>query len=128
MFTIKGLDHVVLGTSQLDKMLAFYCDVLGCKVEKTQPDFGLTQLRAGDSIIDLVERQPSRSKTDCYKNMQHYCLRIEPFEAEKLTHYLREQGLNPSSVAERYGAQGYGLSLYIDDPDGNEVELKASSG
>ena len=55
MFEIAGLDHIVLRTTRLAPMLDFYCGVLGCVVEReTSPALGLTQLRAGEALIDLV--------------------------------------------------------------------------
>lgn len=54
MIVVQSIDHVVLRTTDLSAMLHFYQRVLGCPIERTLPDLGLTQLRAGESIIDLV--------------------------------------------------------------------------
>ena len=54
-FSLQRLDHVVLRVRDVAAMQAFYCDVLGCTVEKRQEAIGLLQLRAGDSLIDLVD-------------------------------------------------------------------------
>lgn len=54
-FTLQRLDHVVLRVRDVAAMQRFYCDVLGCTVEKRQEAVGLLQLRAGDSLIDLVD-------------------------------------------------------------------------
>jgi catechol 2,3-dioxygenase-like lactoylglutathione lyase family enzyme len=55
MIRIRGLDHVALRSSNLEAMVQFYCDVLGCTVERRlSPSFALVQLRAGDSLIDSV--------------------------------------------------------------------------
>ena len=35
-------------------MTRFYCDVLGCQIERARQDIGLIQMRAGQSLIDLV--------------------------------------------------------------------------
>ena len=51
---IRDIDHVVLRVIDLEKMLSFYCGVLGCSLERRQDDLGLIQLRAGNSLIDLV--------------------------------------------------------------------------
>jgi len=53
-FAVKGIDHIVLRVRALPRSLVFYRDVLGCRVEREQPELGLTQLRAGRSLIDLV--------------------------------------------------------------------------
>jgi len=54
MIQIREIDHLVLRVVNLEAMLRFYRDVLGCKIERTQEELGLTQLRAGRSLIDLV--------------------------------------------------------------------------
>ena len=53
-FHVKQIDHIVLRIADLGKSLRFYRDSLGCTLEKEQPDIGLFQLRAGDSLIDLI--------------------------------------------------------------------------
>ena len=119
---IREIDHVVLRTTDAPRLRAFYCDVLGCTVEKIQPQFGLTQLRAGRSLIDVVETKESTEGG--VRNMDHFCLRIEPFDGEAIRAFLRAQGVDPGSVETRYGAEGLGPSIYVSDPDGNTVELK----
>ena len=51
---IREIDHVVIRVADLDSLTRFYCDVLGCSLEKEQRDIGLIQLRAGRSLIDLL--------------------------------------------------------------------------
>ena len=51
-----AIDHIVLRTVLYQELINFYCDVLGCAVERKLPDdIGLTQLRAGASLIDIVD-------------------------------------------------------------------------
>lgn len=129
-FSILGLDHVVLRVKDRDQAIAFYCNVLGCTVERTVDDLGLVQLRAGHSLIDLVavdsplgaKGGPAPGKSG--NNMDHFCIRIAPFSFEDLKNHLASHGIDPGEVGRRYGADGYGPSLYITDPDGNTVELK----
>ena len=54
MLQIRHLDHVVLRVTNLQAMMHFYMDVLGCTLEKVQENIGLWQLRAGGALIDLV--------------------------------------------------------------------------
>ena len=81
MFNIKHIDHLVIRVRNLQPMLDFYINVIGCTLEKTQEELGLYQLRAGDSLIDFI-----------------------PVEGP-------------------LGRIG-GPSIYVNDPEGNVVELK----
>jgi glyoxylase I family protein len=129
-FSILDLDHVVLRVASLERSLRFYRDVLGCAVERHQEGIGLMQLRAGRSLIDLVPLDGKLGRAGGAgpgregRNMDHLCLRIEPFEAHELLAYLRHHGLEPGPVESRFGAEGEGPSIYLADPDGNTVELK----
>ncbi|MCR9212205.1 MAG: VOC family protein [Proteobacteria bacterium] len=130
MFKIKQLDHLVLRVSDIEKMLDFYTDVLPCTVEKIQEGPGLYQVRAGSSLIDLVPvdgkigQMGGTAPGKEGRNLDHFCVSIEPFDGEELKSYLRGKGIDPGEVQQRYGAEGNGPSLYISDPEGNVVELK----
>ncbi len=120
---IAALDHVVLRVVDLDRAVAFYGSVLGCRVERTLEKPKLVQLRAGGSLIDLVPAGATPAAAGA-GNMDHFALRLEAFDAVALAAHLRAQGVTVGDVHERYGAEGYGPSLYITDPDGNTLELK----
>ncbi len=126
---IREIDHVVIRTADLDALARFYCDVLGCFVEKEQRDLGLVQLRAGRSLIDLLHvgskiDRPESGTPGAGRNMDHLCLRIEQFDAEALVAHLKAHGAEVGAQGVRYGADGFGRSLYLFDPEGNMVELK----
>ena len=128
MVPIIGLDHVVLRVRDLDAMLHFYRDTLGCPVER-ELDIGLVQLRAGSSLIDLVPVDSELGRTgggppDGPRNMDHFCLQVEPFEEEAIRATLAARGYRAGPVESRYGARGDGPSIYVEDPEGNTVELK----
>ncbi|WP_448566862.1 VOC family protein [Thalassotalea ganghwensis] len=132
MVTILGIDHIVLRTDKLDEMLSFYCDVLGCDVEReTDDELGLTQLRAGNALIDLVDidgklgRQGGQAPTKKNNNLDHFCLQLAPVSEQEIEHHLTQHGISVPKFERRYGAQGYGLSVYINDPQGNTVELRS---
>jgi glyoxylase I family protein len=128
-FSIGGIDHIVLRVRDLARALEFYRDTLGCTVEREQRAQGLTQLRAGRSLIDLVtadgplgRREPGEASPG--PNVEHFCLTIVPFDAGALRSHLASRGIEAGEPAMRYGAEGEGHSIYIEDPDGNRVELK----
>jgi glyoxylase I family protein len=131
MIEIYGLDHIVLRTSHMDKMLHFYGTVLGCAIERElPPEIGLVQLRAGSALIDLVAvdselgRAGGEPPTESGNNMDHFCLQIHAQPEEQISAYLASQGIAAGPFERRYGAQGYGNSIYLHDPDGNVVELR----
>lgn len=129
-FRPLGLDHVVLRVSDHPGMERFYCDVLGCHVDRRRDDLGLLQLRAGRSQIDLVNiagtlgRDGGAAAGSEGRNMDHFCLRIDPFDVEAIHDWLEAHEVPHEPVKPRYGADGYGFSIYLKDPEGNEVELK----
>lgn len=132
-FRIKGIDHVVLRVSDPERSIAFYRDALGCEVERRVDELGLIQLRAGSSLIDLVDLNgqlgraggdaPDRSR----QNVDHFALTLDRFDAEAISSHLAQFGVESGEPARRYGAEGYGPSIYLKDPDGNTVELKGPS-
>ncbi|MEE8273892.1 MAG: VOC family protein [Alphaproteobacteria bacterium] len=130
--TIKvlGIDHVVLRVADVERALAFYCDVLGCREERRVADIGLIQLRAGAALIDLVGVDSELGRAGGAapgaegRNVDHVALRIEVFDEAALRTHLEAHGVAAGEVKRRYGAEGDGPSLYIEDPDGNTVELK----
>ena len=118
---VTGLDHVVLRVADIDRAIAFYEAVLGLHVERRLAEIGLVQLRAGTSMIDLV---PRTEDEDDGRNMDHFAVRIAELDVPTLTAHLKRHGIDAGEVRRRYGAEGYGSSIYITDPDGNTVELK----
>jgi glyoxylase I family protein len=130
MFNIRQIDHLVLRVLNLQLMLDFYTDVIGCSVEKAQEELGLYQLRAGNSLIDFVPVDGPLGKVGGAgpdsegRNLDHFCLRIDPFVGDEILQYLRSKNIEPGKVESRYGAEGDGPSIYVTDPEGNVVELK----
>ncbi len=131
MIQIHGIDHLVLRTENLPAMLTFYCEVLGCVVERQlAPEVGLTQLRAGNALIDLVTvdsnlgRLAGDAPDPQRPNLDHFCLQLVDFDEDALRAHLAQHGITASPLEERYGAQGNGPSMYLKDPDQNTVELK----
>ena len=119
---VKGLDHVVLRVASLDRAIDFYQKVLGCNIERTLEQPKLVQLRAGSAMIDLVAGDPGGGR-----NMDHFCLRIEPFDQAGIVAHLRSHDVAVGDIRTRYGAEGNGVSIYLTDPEGNQVELKGPS-
>ncbi len=130
MIHLSHLDHIVLRVIDLDAMIRFYCAVLGCTVERRQDEIGLVQLRAGSCLIDLVPvdgklgRLGGAPPGSQGRNLDHFCFRVEHFDAEAICTHLAGHGVAAGPVESRYGAEGQGPSIYLQDPEGNTVELK----
>jgi catechol 2,3-dioxygenase-like lactoylglutathione lyase family enzyme len=127
---IHCLDHVVLRVANLDTVLPFYVDILGCVIERRNDEIGLLQLRAGDSLIDLVPVAGSLGSRGGAapgkegKNMDHFCLHLQAFDEAAIVEHLQRHHIVVGETGTRFGATGDGPSIYIEDPEGNVVELK----
>ena len=121
MLTICGIDHVVLRVTDIERMRKFYCDVLGAQHVAWRPRLGMSHLRAGAAMIDLVIGERSGL------NMDHLCLRVELFDQRAIVAHLEKHGVKVGEIRNRFGAEGNGVSIYLTDPEGNIVELKGPS-
>jgi glyoxylase I family protein len=130
---IRLIDHVVVRAVNLERMVDFYCDVLGCRLERSSDELGLVQLRAGNSLIDLIDvagplgKHGGAAPDHGAHNMDHFCVQVEPWDADAIALHLKEHGVEAGDPVTRYGALGNGPSLYINDPEGNTIELKGFS-
>jgi len=129
-FALKQIDHVVLRVRDKDASMRFYCDVLGCTLDKVQEVIGLWQVRAGTSLIDLVPLDGLLGKIGGAgpekegRNVDHFAIQIVPFDEAAIRAYLAAHHVTITDSGRRYGAEGDGPSIYVLDPDGNSVELK----
>ena len=122
-FHVERIDHVVLRVRDLPAMVKFYEQALGFKVERTLERLSLVQMRAGASMLDLIHAERPQSGG----NMDHLCFRIEPFDRSAIESRLSPLGIAIGETLERYGAEGTGSSVYFNDPEGNQIELKGPS-
>ena len=133
-FELRRIDHIVLRVRDVDRSLHFYCDVLGCTIDKRQESIGLIQVRAGASLIDLIAldgalgRKGGAGPASEGRNVDHFAIQIEPFDKQAIGEHLSAHGVAIVEHGQRYGAQGEGPSVYVLDPDGNTVELKGPPG
>ena len=126
---IREIDHVVLRVRDVELATTFY-RALGCTLERIQERIGLWQLRAGRSLIDLVPvdgqlgrgggAAPGREG----QNVDHVCLRVEPWDEVAIRDHLARHGIAAAATELRFGAEGSGPSIYVNDPDGNTIELR----
>jgi len=133
MLKLRGIDHVVLRVKDIDAMRRFYCDVLGATHVAYRPELGMSHLRAGSAMIDLIEVDGALGKAGGAapgaegRNMDHLCLRVEPFDPDAIVAFLGKQNVAVGKITSRFGAEGNGVSIYLTDPEGNTIELKGPS-
>jgi catechol 2,3-dioxygenase-like lactoylglutathione lyase family enzyme len=129
---IKKLAHVCFYTNQLDRMIAFYRDVLGFPVKFTMNNddgfaFGYYFSTGEMSFIEIFDQKgavkqwggdltpvrPSQGVT-----YGHYCFEVSGLEA--LCEQLKTKGVDviPIKVGMDHSKQAW-----IKDPDGNAIEL-----
>ena len=129
MINIQAIDHVVFRVRDLDRVADFYINVLGARWERKRQDIGLYQLRIGTALIDLVPvdsklgRAGGAAPGDEGRNVDHVCFRVLPWDGDAIIADLAAHGIE-SEVSARYGAEGDGPSIYLADPEGNNLELK----
>jgi len=127
---VRGIDHIVLRVREPAAMERFYTEVLGLSVERRQDVIGLVQLRAGAQLIDLVDvngqlgRQGGAGPAREGRNLDHVCLNLDDFDLPAIEAHLKAHGVAVGESGRRYGAGGFGLSVYLTDPEGNGLELK----
>lgn len=131
-FEIERLDHLVLRTTDIERLVAFY-EGFGFAVARRVDKLGLVQLRAGASMIDIIdvtgavaEMGGSTEAPDLsVRNMDHFAVRVNPFNEEEILAFCAAQNIQATPLPfPLYGADGFGPSIYATDPDGNVFELK----
>jgi glyoxylase I family protein len=129
MIQVQSVDHVVLRVADVDKVAAFYIDVLGGAWDRRRPDIGLHHLRLGTMMLDLVPvdgpigRAGGAAPGAEARNVDHVAFRVRPWDGDDILAHLKAHGVE-GEIKSRYGADGDGPSIYIQDPEGNGVELK----
>jgi len=127
---IKGFDHIVLRIRDKAAMLGFYEGVLGLAVDRDRPELGLTHVRLGAQILDLVTvdgvigRLGGAAPGAEARNLDHFAVQVAPFDEAAIRAHLAAHGVEIVEEGDRYGGSGDGYSLYVRDPEGNTVELK----
>lgn len=128
-FDLRAIDHVVLIVDDLEAAVKWYAEVIGANEEHSLRDYGMVQLRAGASMIDLVdaaskEGEWARPPVKGGRNLDHLCLEIGPITKKAMEAHLARHGLKVEEEGLRMGAKGQGYSWYIRDPWDHQIELK----
>ena len=130
---VIGFDHIVVRVRDLEAACRFYVDTLGGTMERELPELGLHQVRLGAHLVDLVPIDSPMGQAggdlpgETGRNVDHFAVEIRSFDDAAIRTHLAAHGVEAHETGERYGATGYGPSIYVKDPDGNVVELKGPS-
>lgn len=126
-------DHIVLNVVDIDRMLAFYTEVLQMPGERVaeyaagKVPFPSVRLSA-DSIIDLFPKkmwEKTEPNQVCRPNLNHFCLATDAASAQLLHARLVKEGIQiEEGPVKRWGAHGSGTSIYFADPEGNTIEVR----
>ena len=108
---ILGLDHLVLTVRDMEAALLFYHETLGLPLERLE-EFRRGEapfpsvLVAPDTVLDLI----AGPRPNDARNVDHFCLLIEPTDMEALAAELRAGGVEVvGKVSMRWGALGDGV-------------------
>ena len=101
-FEVGGIDHLVIRTRNLDALIEFYAGVLGCPVERRVDGIGLVQLRAGRSLVDIVDVDGELGRAcGAQANCSNHCLffrfNISPYATLSPAGERRSSRLPPTS-------------------------------
>lgn len=126
MANISGIAEIVLHVRDREASLAFYRDALGLNVI-SPPEFpGPVFLKAGDGsegipqMIVLVSLAADAPPFQPPSHLHHLALEVSPADFDAFTVQFESAGMEVRSGQHPVIPS---RTLYIDDPDGNEVEL-----
>jgi catechol 2,3-dioxygenase-like lactoylglutathione lyase family enzyme len=125
---ILEMDHIVLNVKDIERSISFYTETLGLKGERLEEfrvgKVAFPSVRINEhTLIDLMQMEPDGAGGA--KNLNHFCLVSESIDLGQLAEDLRTDGVVVvTEPASRWGARGQATSIYIQDPDENEIEIR----
>jgi len=125
MPTIRGLSHVVLYCKDLEKMTAFYRDVLG--LVKYREHAGRMVFLTPDPSVEDHQLALVRGREGDAKIVAHIAWRVDT-PADVKSYYERFKTLGvpiDHCVSHAYEEMGNTVSCYFLDPEGNRLEVYA---
>jgi catechol-2,3-dioxygenase len=130
MSQIQGIAEIVLNVHDKQAALAFYRDLLGLEVisplEMPNVFLKVGQGQAGiPQMIVLVPLPDGAAQFAGPRTLHHLALEVAPDDFDAVADHLRASG-----YALRDGRHPVipSRTLYVDDPDGNEVEIICRAG
>ena len=124
MVQVTGIDHIVLNVADVERSAAWYRDQLGLELirmeEWRRGEVPFPSLRVdATTIIDLFQVERTG------ENLNHFAVVLCDVDLQAVIDSGEFDLAGPQDhPADRFGAQGQGLGIYVFDPDGNTVELR----
>ena len=121
---ILGIGHTAYNTSQMDKMLDFYCNGLGfehaftLKNDAGNPWIEYMKL-AENTFVELFYASPEQLK-EGDKHYHHLCIRVS--DIHKIDDYLKSKGIPLLWNGPTMG-KDKNWQCWVADPDGNKIEF-----
>lgn len=132
MFKITAMDHIVLNVPDIERSMAFYTQVLGLEPERLeefqQGKVPFPSIRVSpETVIDLFPMKPGETlaRSGGLPNLNHFTMVVDAADFDAFQEHLGKHGVTiQEGPGRRWGARGYGMSVYFSDPDGNRIEVR----
>lgn len=126
------LDHLVINAKNVEKTTHFYRDLLGCDIERwdayVNAEVKFPSLRISDTfIIDVFPPAMwlNDKQTASTPNINHFCIATTPVHWQHIFNYVKDSGISlVKGPDEFWGARGNGISIFVQDPEGNTLEVR----
>ncbi len=119
---VRALGEVALRVNDLDKSQAFYADVIGLELMRRFEHSAFFRIAEGyaghTAILALFDRKTPVEQTHSTVDHFAFTIALADYEAEKRR--LEALGLSVRTATHEWV---HWRSLYVEDPDSNEVEL-----
>ena len=122
---IRGLSHIVLHVNDLEKMVAFYRDVLG--LVKYREHAGRMVFLTADPDMEDHELALTKGREGTAKIIAHIAWRVDtPADVKAYYERFKARGVPiDHCVSHAYEEMGNTVSCYFLDPEGNRLEIYA---
>jgi catechol 2,3-dioxygenase-like lactoylglutathione lyase family enzyme len=122
MFSLEGIDHIALAVKDVERSVAWYCDVLGLdrryeEVWGNCPAFvgvGTTAI----ALFPVEGAHPQPSPGPDVLAMRHFAFRTNRANFAAAQKTLHDRGIPFHAEHHRIAE-----SIYFHDPDGHELEI-----
>jgi len=117
---VKRLSHVCLSARDLNKTIAFYCEVLGCRIahefrNQQSELYGVFLAVNNGTFLEFFQGDAPAQPRGVFR---HLCFEVD--DIQQTAEQMKVKGF-PAEVSR--GRTDRVLQFWITDPDGNQVEF-----